>query len=86
MVMAVVMAGLKVPRIERGATGSTAHDMLEGIKFIRDNSIFSFLIAMIFFNSFFGMAYIAMMPVVAEDILGQGPSAFGILLSAGSLP
>ena len=85
LVMAVVMAGLKVPRIERGATGGTFHDMLEGMKFIKDNSIFSFLIAMTFFNSFFGMAYIAMMPVFAEDILGQGPGAFGILLSAGGV-
>ena len=84
-VMAVVMAGLKVPRIERGATGGTFHDMLEGMKFIKTNSIFSFLIGMTFFNSFFGMAYIAMMPVFAEDILGQGPGAMGIILSAGGV-
>ena len=83
LLMAVVMVGLKIPRIERGATGGTFHDMLEGMKFIKANSIFSFLIGMTFFNSFFGMAYIAMMPVFAEEILGQGSGAMGIILSAG---
>lgn len=85
VVMALVIIALKVPHIERGATGSAVHDMLEGLKFITGNSIFKFLIGMTFFNSFFGMAYIVMMPVFAEDILGQGPSAYGALLSAGGV-
>ena len=83
--MAVVMYGLHVPHIERGATGSTGHDMLEGLRFIKGNSIFSFLIGMTFFNSFFGMAYVTMMPVFAVDILGVGADGQGVLLSAGGI-
>ncbi|MCI0439774.1 MAG: MFS transporter, partial [Chloroflexi bacterium] len=79
LAMAIVIAMLSVPRIERGATAGTGRSMLEGVKFIKGNSIFSFLIGMTFFNSFFGMAYVVMMPVFAEDILGQGPSAYGAL-------
>ena len=66
LIMAVVMSGLKVPKIERGGSGNAAKDMMDGLKFIRDNSIFSFLIAMTFFNSFFGMSYLMMMPAFAR--------------------
>jgi MFS family permease len=85
LTMAVIILTLEVPRIEKGATGSAAQDMLEGLRFIRDSSVFSFLITMTFFNSFFGMAYIMLMPKFADDILGQGPQAYGALLSAGGV-
>lgn len=85
VIMAAVISGLRVPPIERGATGSAAHDMLEGLRFIKRNSIFSFLIGMTFFNSFFGMAYIMMMPVFAVDILKVGADGQGILLSVGGV-
>ena len=64
---------------------STVRDLMIGVRFIKSNSIFSFLIGMTFFNSFFGMAYIALMPIFAEDLLGQGPSAYGLLFSAGGV-
>ena len=85
VIMTAVIAGLRVPPIERGATGSAAQDMLEGLKFIRRNSIFSFLIGMTFFNSFFGMAYIMMMPIFAVEILKVGADGQGVLLSVGGV-
>ena len=83
--MAVVMSSLKVPKIERGGSGNAAKDMLDGLKFIRDNSIFSFLIAMTFFNSFFGMSYIMMMPAIAVDILRVGSDGQGLLMGIGGV-
>ena len=80
-IMVLVMSTLKVPHFERSASKGTGRDMLEGIKFIKDNSIFSSLIALTFFNSFFGMAYVILMPVFAEEILGRGATAYGMLLS-----
>ena len=59
--------------------------MLDGINFIRKNSIFSFLIGMTFFNSFFGLAYITLMPVFAVDILKIGADGQGVLMSAGGV-
>ena len=85
LTMAVVISALNVPPIERGATGNPAQDMLDGLKFIKKNSIFSFLIGMTFFNSFFGMAYIMMMPVFAVDILKVGADGQGVLLSIGGV-
>ena len=80
-IMVVVMFTLKVPSFKRNASKGTGRDMLEGVKFIKDNSIFSSLIALTFFNSFFGMAYVILMPVFAEEILGRGATAYGLLLS-----
>ena len=79
-VMAIVIAALKLPDIPRGGSGNAALDMWEGLKFIAGNSVFSFLIAMTFFNSFFGMAYIFMMPVFAVDILKVGADGQGYLM------
>ena len=87
-VLAAVLHNLKVPKIAREGTGTPVHDLLEGLKFIKSNSIFSFLIGMTFFNSFFGMAYIILMPVFAVDILDVGARGQGLLLGvsgAGAL-
>ena len=87
-VMAAVMLFLKVPPIPRGGRGNPFQDMLEGLRFIKKNSIFAFLITMTFFNSFFGMSYVFLIPVFAQEHLGLGPTEYGTLLStsgAGSL-
>jgi len=88
VVLAVVMARLEIPPIPRGALGNPIQDIKEGLQFIRVNSIFSFLIGMTFFNSFFGMAYVMLMPIFAVDILEVGAKGQGILLGmtgAGAL-
>ena len=85
LVMGAVMYGLKVPHIADSDGGSAAHHMVEGIRFIKANSVFSFLMGMSFFNSFFGMAYIVLMPVFAVEILGMGSTAAGMLLGTGGV-
>jgi MFS family permease len=85
VVMATVIYRLKVPHIEQGASGSALRGILEGLGFIRKNSIFSFLMGMTFFNSFFGMSYVIMMPVFAVDILQVGAQGQGLLLSISGL-
>ncbi len=83
--MAVVIALLKIPKIESVSKGSPMQDMMEGLKFISGNAVFSFLIGMTFFNSFFGMAYIMMMPAFAVDILKVGADGQGVLMSVGGI-
>ena len=79
--MALVISALKIPKIERGGSGNPAKDMLEGMNFIRKNSIFSFLIGMTFFNSLFGLSYLFMMPIFAIEYLKVGPEGQGVLMS-----
>jgi MFS family permease len=78
---AIVVYRLRFSEVERKTTNNPMGDLLEGLKFIRDNSIFSFLMGMAFFNSFFGMAYITQMPVFARDILNIGAEGQGFLMS-----
>ena len=85
VVMAVVILALRIPRIESGSTGSAFGDLWEGLRFIGGSSIFSFLIAMTFFNSFFGMAYITMMPAFAVDVLKVDAEGQGLLMTVGGV-
>ena len=85
VVMALVILALRVPRIETGPRNSAARDLLEGLNFIKSNSIFWFLIGMTFFNSFFGMAYITMMPAFAVDVLKVGADGQGLLMMVGGI-
>ena len=86
-ILAMVVVRLKVPdgvkpeRLQR----KSRSDLIEGIKFILGNSIFTFLIAITFFNSFFGMSVIPMMPVFAVDILKVGADGQGVMMGVGGV-
>ena len=82
IVMAAVMFRLKIAHIEPGATGSPVRNLIEGLDYIRTNFLFTFLIGITFFNGFFGLAYVMLMPVFAVDILEVGARGQGLLLGA----
>ena len=84
-VMAVVMLFLSIPPIPQGAPANPARAMWEGMTFIGRNGVFAFLIGMTFFNSFFGMAYVLLMPVFAVDVLEVGARGQGFLLGIGGV-
>ena len=65
------------------STGSVLHHMAEGLNFIRTNEIYFIFIAIIFFNSAFGMSYLILMPVFARNVLDVGSQGFGFLQSFG---
>lgn len=84
-IMALVIFFLHIPPIPAGAPRNPARALWEGMTFIGKNSIFAFLIGMTFFNSFFGMAYVLLMPVFAVDVLEVGARGQGILLGVGGV-
>ena len=65
------------------SAGGLMQHMAEGLNFIRKNEIYFIFIAMIFFNSAFGMSYLILMPVFARNVLDVGSQGFGFLQSAG---
>ena len=85
LAMAAVIFALRIPPIESASAGNPMQDLADGLNFIKGNSIFWFLIGMTFFNSFFGMAYIPMMPAFAVDVLEVGAEGQGTLMSAGGV-
>ena len=84
--MAAIVLSLKIPKGESEARSSSmgvaskGNDLFEGVRFIWKNNVFLILICITFFNSFFGMAYIPMMPDFAGDILKVGADGQGILM------
>ena len=85
LTMAVVVYGLKVPKVASRPSTSTIHDLREGLSFVGKNSMFSYLIGMTFFSSFFGMAYIPLMPLFATEILRVGAAGQGWLMGLGGV-
>jgi MFS family permease len=85
LVMAVVTSGLPIRHVARTSKSRPLHDILEGLSFISKDTKFAFLIAMTFFSSFFGMAYIPLMPVITVDVLGVGAKEQGMILGAGGV-
>ncbi len=85
LVMAAVTFRLRLPPHLKTSQTRPIHDILEGLHFIRKDTTFSFLIAMTFFSSFFGMAYIPLMPMITVDVLGVGAKEQGMILGAGGV-
>ena len=85
VVMTLVMLMLDVPKIPASGVGNPLRDMAEGLRFIGGNTLFRFLIATLFFNSFFGMSYLQMMPAFAVDVLEVGADGQGVLMSVGGV-
>ena len=85
LVMAVVTSRLPIHHVARTSRSRPFHDILEGLSFISKDTKFAFLIAMTFFSSFFGMAYIPLMPMITVDVLGVGAKEQGLILGAGGV-
>ena len=85
MIMCFVVLSLPVPPSTGPPSGGALQDLLTGVRFIYRDRIFKFLIAMTFFNSFFGMSFVALMPIFAKDVLEVGASGQGVLLSVSGV-
>ncbi|MFH1140209.1 MAG: MFS transporter [Chloroflexota bacterium] len=84
-IFVLFLARIQMPDISRAASASFMRDMADGLRFIWNNHIFTFILGMTFFNSFFGMSYIFLMPVFQKDVLHVSPSGLGLLLSLGGV-
>jgi MFS family permease len=85
-----VIAALLFIRIQ-GSTVQHEHhksplkDLKEGLIFVRDNPMILSLICIVGVVSLFGIAYVILMPVFANDILHVGVNGLAMLMSASGL-
>lgn len=81
-----VLAGLfmiRVPAWERNANaGSSLEGLAEGFRYIRDNPLVGVLIRMVAVYAIFGLPFLAMMPVVARDVVHTNATGYGLLLAS----
>ena len=53
--------------------------MLAGVRYIFANPIFLAVVGLSFFTSIFGMSYVVLLPIFADDILHSGAQGFGFM-------
>lgn len=83
-VLAAVIAQLKL-RERPPATGRVVRQMGESLRYVGRHPIFLYVMLLTFCNSLFGMAYILLMPVLAEKSLLVAADRAGFLLGAAGL-
>lgn len=60
-------------------------DLKDGLIFIKNNPLILVLLSMVGIVSLFGIGYIILMPIVANNILGVGVKGLGILMSSSGI-
>jgi predicted MFS family arabinose efflux permease len=84
-----VIAALLFIRIQSSAQQehhkSPLKDLKEGLIFVRDNRLILSLISMVGVVSLFGIAYIILMPIFANDVLHVGVKGLAALMSASGI-
>src|ERR687895_2956809 len=83
-----VLIGLLLIRLPRRETQpvsvmlqSPLEGVREGLRYMRDTPLVRALIRLIAVYAVLGIPYLALMPVVARDMLGLGPAGYGLLLA-----
>ena len=84
-IMSGVMRYIRIPPIKRATEGNILRNILQGLVFIKSHHVIGFLIAISYFNGYFGLSFIILMPVFAKDVLGVGPSGLGLLVSVSGV-
>jgi MFS family permease len=83
--LAVIIALLLI-NINNGQRRPTKNfllkDLSNGLKFIKDNRIILILISMVGITGLFGISYVILMPVFANDVLNVGVKGLGLLMSS----
>src|ERR671914_2704802 len=84
-----VLIGLLLIRLPRRETQpvsvmlqSPLEGVREGLRYMRDTPLVRALIRLIAVYAVLGIPYLALMPVVARDVLGVGPGGYGLLLAS----
>ncbi|MDQ3950517.1 MAG: MFS transporter [Gemmatimonadota bacterium] len=76
---------IRLPPQRQGAAPALAVSPLEGIRegirYIRETPLVRALIRLVAVYAVLGVPYLALMPVVARDMLGLGPGGYGLLLA-----
>ncbi len=83
-ILACVVSVLRM-RPRPPSSGQVIRQIGESLSYVRHHPVFLHVMLLTFCNSLFGMAYIGLMPVFAEDVLHVGAEKIGWLLGASGV-
>lgn len=84
-VLVLSVVAIRVPPLVRRGRESVAADLIAGVRFILAHRVIRALLVVTMIPALSAMAYQALTPVFADDVLGQGGQAIGIMLSAAGV-
>lgn len=70
---------------KRNSKSSAVKDLIDGFRFIKSNRTILILITMVGITSLFGISYVILMPIFANDVLKVGAKGLGMLMSAAGI-
>jgi MFS family permease len=77
---------IKTRNRSRGDKNNTAlKDLKDGLIFVKNNRLILALIAMVGIVSLFGVAYVILMPIFADEVLKVGARGLAVLMSSAGL-
>jgi MFS family permease len=82
---AAMVAAIQVVRpfgVQTSARGNVFQNLIDGVRFVRNEDVFFKIISVAFIHATFAMGYVLMLPVFAEERLGVGATGLGLLASA----
>ncbi len=85
LTMVIAMRMVRVAPAQRSGGATVFHDIVDGFVFMRRNRVHLYLLALSLSAGYFGLSYIYLMPVFAEDYLRVGPGGYGALLSMAGI-
>lgn len=85
LTMVIAMRMVRVAPAQRSRGATVFHDIVDGFVFMRRNRVHLYLLALSLSAGYFGLSYIYLMPVFAEDYLRVGPGGYGALLSMAGI-
>jgi len=86
--LAVIIALLLIKTVDgpkKDTKSALIKDLADGLKFIKNSRPILILISMVGATSLFGISYVPLMPVFANDILKVGAKGLGMLMSAAGI-
>ena len=86
--IAVIIALLLIKdhsAVKRSSHTSWDKDLFEGLRFILGHEVILALIIMVGMTSLFGISYVILMPVFAQNVLHIGAKGFGMLMYSAGL-
>jgi len=82
----IILLSIRINNNPRPCRNNTAlRDLIAGLDVIRNNRLILALITMVGVSSLFGVSYIILMPIFAEQVLKVGAKGLGVLMSSSGL-
>lgn len=85
MVLCIAMVRAKHVPTPRAEGKHMGHDFMEGIEFIKGQSVVAALIGLTFINSLFGMSHQVLLPIFAREVYEVGSDGYGLLMGVAGV-